>query len=287
MAANTLQRARARDPALTEAIPLGWADEQARRWFTAHSVLVGRIDQALFTGLLPKLKIAYSFADMLAFTDAHRRECRNFNDDFPPLHNEEIELEVDETEIEYEAFGARVELLEFCKLAMLLPTPGTACSICVADFDGKEDVRGNNPVLTVCKHFFHQDCLDKWVNESAMKTSNTCPECRTVLCEPRKRLHASLGIRLVAERGVDAISITDSSAAASVAAARLWPRLQRLNAHISSYLNRRGALPVNSEWSDIDDSGISSSDSGGIVRLRRITDIARMDRRDQMRLVNV
>jgi hypothetical protein len=110
------------------------------------------------------------------------------------LRDDIVKLEIEETEKEYESFGVRVELSALCRLAVLLPAEGTACSICVTDFDSTKDVGGKHPFLTKYKHFFHRDCLDKWVNASSMKTSNTCPECRTVLCEPRKCLHASSSI---------------------------------------------------------------------------------------------
>jgi hypothetical protein len=288
---DALQRARARNPEYAEVIEQvsqpGWTDDQIQRLFTLHLQLVKRTSRALFRGLLPKLTIEYSFVEMLAFTSAYRRESRNLDDDFPLLRDDLVELEIDETEGEYEAFGARVELLAFCRLAVLLPPPETACSICVTDFDGKEDVGGNHPVLTKCKHFFHWNCLDKWVNESAMKTSNTCPECRTVLCEPRKRLHASLGVRPAVEREDDASSVINSSAAASVVAETSWPRLQRLNARIAGHLSRRGALSVNHEWSDTNDSSMYSNDSGGLVVPRWVTEITRAERRDQLRIVNV
>jgi hypothetical protein len=120
-----------------------------------------------------------------------------------------------------------------------------------------------------------------------MKTSNTCPECRTVLCEPRKRLHASLGVRPAVEREDDASSVINSSAAASVVAETSWPRLQRLNARIAGHLSRRGALSVNHEWSDTNDSSMYSNDSGGLVVPRWVTEITRAERRDQLRIVNV
>ena len=288
---DALQRARARNPEYTEVMAQvmqpGWTDEQLQKLFRMHLELVKRINRALFQGLLPKLTIEYSFSKMLAFTSAYRRESQNLNDDFPLLRDDLVELEIDETEKEYEAFGARIELLEFCTPAVLLPVPGAACSICVTDFAGKEDAGGNHPVVTKCKHFFHQDCLDKWVNESAMKTSNTCPECRTVLCEPRKRLHASLGIRPAVELEDDASSITNSSAATSVMAAISWPRLQRLNARIASHVNRRDALSVNHEWSDTDDSNLSSDDSDDMVVPLRVTGIIRANHPAQLRIVNI
>jgi hypothetical protein len=45
--------------------------------------------------------------------------------------------------------------------------------------------------VTKCGHFFQQTCLDGWVNDSGMDTSNTCPSCRTKLCDRRQRRHVS------------------------------------------------------------------------------------------------
>lgn len=251
---DILQRAQAQNQEFAEVIAQvsqpGRTDEQVQKLLLMHLELTEGINRALFRGLLPKLTIEYSF------TSAYRRESQNLDDSFPLLREDTVELEVDETEKEYEAFGARVAIVAFCRLAVLLPPSGTSCSICVTEFEGQEDIGGNPPVLTKCEHFFHRDCLDKWVNESAMKTSNTCPECRTVLCEPRERLHASLGAVRTVDHEPDASSFTNSSAAASAVAATSWPRLQRLNARIASHLSGRSALSVNEAWSDTDHSSV-------------------------------
>jgi hypothetical protein len=288
---GALNRERDRNPEYAEVMAQlsqpGWTEEQIDRMFFMHLELVRRINRALFQGLLPRLRIEYSLAEMITFTSAYRRESQDLHDDFPLLRDHPVELEVDETEKEYEVMGDRVELSAFCKLTVLLPPRGTACAICVTDFDGKEDVEGDSPVLTKCKHFFHKDCLDKWVNKSAMKTSNTCPTCRTVLCKPRERLHASLEPMPRAQDENDASSITNSTAATSVVAATPWPRLQRLNTRIANHLSLRGGLDVHYDWSDSDDSSISASDSDEFVIPRRLNEIIHAERRDQLRIVNV
>ncbi|KAF1971086.1 hypothetical protein BU23DRAFT_200094 [Bimuria novae-zelandiae CBS 107.79] len=38
-------------------------------------------------------------------------------------------------------------------------------------------------------HVFHNLCLDKWVNCSAMDNANLCPHDRERLCDPRPRMH--------------------------------------------------------------------------------------------------
>ncbi|KAF3042961.1 hypothetical protein E8E12_008740 [Didymella heteroderae] len=290
---DTLQRTRAGNPEYAQVMAQvsqpGWTDEQVSRLFLMHLELVKRINCSLFQGLLPKFRLEYSFADMLAFTSAYRRESHNLDVEFPLLRDDPVELEVDETEKEYEVIGVRIdlELSEFCRLAVLLPPPGTAYSICVTDFDGKDDVEGDRPVLTKCKHLFHRDCLDKGVNESAMKTSNTCPECRKVLCKPRKRFHASLGPMPKADQDNDASSITNSSTAASVVTATSWPHVQRLNARTTNHVLRRSALSMGNESSDTDDSSIYSSDSDFLMGTRRMTESIRADRHDHLYIVNV
>jgi hypothetical protein len=54
--------------------------------------------------------------------------------------------------------------------------------------NGEED---NEIVVTKCGHFFHQVCLDGWVNDPGMEASNTCPSCRTKLCDRRQRRQVS------------------------------------------------------------------------------------------------
>ncbi|WCJ31818.1 RING/U-box superfamily protein [Euphorbia peplus] len=46
----------------------------------------------------------------------------------------------------------------------------TECSVCLSEFQEEESVR-----KLKCKHTFHKDCLDKWLQECRA----TCPLCRT------------------------------------------------------------------------------------------------------------
>ncbi len=43
-----------------------------------------------------------------------------------------------------------------------------SCSICQESFNESDDVN-----ILVCKHMFHKDCINQWLNRS-----NTCPLCR-------------------------------------------------------------------------------------------------------------
>jgi hypothetical protein len=43
------------------------------------------------------------------------------------------------------------------------------CMICIMDYEPGEQVR-----TMPCLHFFHKDCIDKWL----LTRSNTCPVCK-------------------------------------------------------------------------------------------------------------
>jgi hypothetical protein len=95
------------------------------------------------------------------------------------------------TEDEYRPAGDRIALTVFCQPAQTVPADST-CAVCVSDLEiGGEDP-DEKPVVTSCNHYFHPLCLDSWVNKSAMPTANTCPSCRTVLCDGRPRVPASM-----------------------------------------------------------------------------------------------
>ncbi|KAF1355756.1 hypothetical protein EJ07DRAFT_158092 [Lizonia empirigonia] len=156
------------------------------RTFTA------RIELAMFHEELPLLQETYGFRQMVAFTRAYRCEGRHRSGEFPFPLLQPVEFGINETEAEYRGVGERIALATFCKPAEAVPKD-TECSVCIAKVDGTEQDQDEQPVLTKCGHLFHRVCLDNWVNDSAMKASNTCPSCRTVLCNPRQRAHASVG----------------------------------------------------------------------------------------------
>lgn len=57
-------------------------------------------------------------------------------------------------------------------------TAQSECTICLLDYNDETKTE------TECNHFFHQECLDKW-----LQTNYTCPLCRTelkknTLCRP-------------------------------------------------------------------------------------------------------
>ena len=47
--------------------------------------------------------------------------------------------------------------------------PPHQCLICLDDYEPEEDLR-----VMSCKHFFHQNCVDKWLQVGR----NNCPACR-------------------------------------------------------------------------------------------------------------
>ena len=51
----------------------------------------------------------------------------------------------------------------------------SSCCICLADFDDKDVLRS----VPNCGHFFHQICVDKW-----LQLHPTCPFCRNSLLDP-------------------------------------------------------------------------------------------------------
>lgn len=255
----------------------GYTQEQLDKLFSMHRRIMKRINLALFHGLLLKLHAEYSLTEMVMFTRAYRREDHNLDDDFPLLRDDIVELDVDETEAEYKVAGERVEPSAFCKPAKSVPKD-TECSVCLIEFDGTKEAEDELPVLTECGHFFHKVCLDKWVNDSAMKASNTCPSCRTVLCEPRERLHASVGDVPEANDENGALS-SNSSTAGSLVAVPSWPRLQRLNARITTHLSVGSNRTADRDVSDTDDSSISSGDTDGSVVSHRVLEIIRAERR--------
>ncbi|KAI3691924.1 hypothetical protein L6452_31727 [Arctium lappa] len=57
------------------------------------------------------------------------------------------------------------------------------CSVCLNDVGGGDPIRE----LVNCRHVFHRECLDRWVDEGQV----TCPLCRSMLLPPKKLLSAA------------------------------------------------------------------------------------------------
>ena len=54
---------------------------------------------------------------------------------------------------------------------LYLENKDKTCSICMEEFKIGENVK-----ILGCEHYFHKDCVVKW-----LKTDNTCPNCRTIV----------------------------------------------------------------------------------------------------------
>ncbi|KAJ7951171.1 E3 ubiquitin-protein ligase RHA1B [Quillaja saponaria] len=67
-----------------------------------------------------------------------------------------------------------------------------SCAVCLYEFEGGEEIRW----LKNCKHIFHRDCLDRWMDHD----QKTCPLCRTpfvpddMQAEFNQRLRAASGV---------------------------------------------------------------------------------------------
>jgi hypothetical protein len=125
-------------------------------------------------------------------------------DQYPPWPGlEQLHSSVTDTDDHLHPVGDRVKLEKFCEPAQDIPEK-TTCSVCMEDVveNGSaetkdkdkvkhEDESADETVVTKCGHFFHRVCLDTWVNDSGMKTSNSCPSCREELSQGRERKHVS------------------------------------------------------------------------------------------------
>ncbi|KAH6642110.1 hypothetical protein C7974DRAFT_408692 [Boeremia exigua] len=140
--------------------------------------------------------LKYSTKEMVAFTRGYQQEDSNANDGIPSPEGPSTEFEIDDTEAEYKGIGKRIEPWNFCRIPYSIPEDAQ-CSVCMTEVKVRN--RDEKYVQTKCGHIFHQLCLDTWVNDSGMKASNTCPSCRTVLCMPRERLHASVEVPMTGQ----------------------------------------------------------------------------------------
>lgn len=54
------------------------------------------------------------------------------------------------------------------------------CTICLECIDGNHEIRE----LCNCRHLFHRECLDTWIDEGQV----SCPLCRSMLLPPKVNL---------------------------------------------------------------------------------------------------
>ncbi|KAF2252149.1 hypothetical protein BU26DRAFT_561917 [Trematosphaeria pertusa] len=121
------------------------------------------------------------------FVDAIKTTCSNENEDieYPRYIGSWVEAAPDDTAVEYRPTGNPIPREKFCHSYRTLPED---CGVCQEEITQAEAEAGG-VVSTLCGHLFHDECLYQWVNGSAMSKANTCPVCRTVLCEARDREH--------------------------------------------------------------------------------------------------
>lgn len=106
----------------------------------------------------------------------------------------------DDDDDQYVPDGPRIHLDAFCRPAPSAPLLSDIdCVICNNSVTTLET--GDETVVTACQHYYHAECLTSWVNDSAVRSSNTCPQCRTVMCEAR----ATKPVENVMESGSDYI----------------------------------------------------------------------------------
>lgn len=232
--------------------------------------LTTRLMLAVFHESLPKLREEYSFKDMLAFTRSFRREGMvDDSDEIPSLQYRTIEYNVDNTEVEYEGVGERIQLSAFCK-PLDSVSDKIKCSVCMTETNTAVQDQDSQAVETQCGHVFHKLCLDKWVNESGMKASNTCPSCRTVLCSPRERLHAS--VEASAMNGSDEEQLLSSPEVWSInsVSTSSRSRIRWLEARIAAHVDSDAGDWEDNELSDNDGFSIASNISSDALPASRV-----------------
>jgi hypothetical protein len=158
-------------------------------WFS--SIMTRRITFAIVLAHRAQIRERMSYAQRFSVERGFRREEVDRNKALPffeiGLTNSDVNME----EVELEPTGKPVPLADFCEPAAVVPK-GEVCPICM----GSVGVEEGDAVVTKCTHFFHQVCLNEWVNLSCMDASNACPTCRAEMCRVRER-------RLVDDAEVD------------------------------------------------------------------------------------
>jgi hypothetical protein len=148
--------------------------------------LTVEVQGAMAQAHIPTCRANMSFREFVQASRGYKDAMLHSKTDIPWTYLGESDGDViSDVDDDLQPTGERVPLKDFCKPAQNVPK-GSACSVCMTDVD-KNDKDEEQPVVTKCAHFFHQICLDSWVNESAMNGANACPQCRTELCQARAR----------------------------------------------------------------------------------------------------
>jgi hypothetical protein len=127
-----------------------------------------------------------------------RREDDDMLRDGTPL-----QFQPDETSTEHTATGSPVPRHEFCSQYTVPRAPDGVCPICQESYVGGFTAVNADLVVARCaaEHAFHGECLDEWVNGSAMLNSNTCPVDRERICRARDVVHVAGLMVPMEERG--------------------------------------------------------------------------------------
>jgi hypothetical protein len=164
-------------------------DEARLRACMYNATLTRQIFHGLMVGLRPALHDNYNFAQFRIVARGYGvEEWRRTDLPDPEIFGIQIVLPEVCVKEEYRPTGKRVPLRQFCEPAKTVPD-GCTCSICANDVETEGDAA---LVVTACGHYFHQTCIDAWVNESCMRTANLCPICRAKMCAVRPRVPASM-----------------------------------------------------------------------------------------------
>jgi hypothetical protein len=154
-----------------------------------HSTMTQRVTFAIIGAQCPLFRERMSSFQYLNVGRGFRREELVRDKPFPfygiDFFDDDDDADMEEAELA--PTGEPVPLADFCEPTTVVPE-GEECPICTASVKDE----GEDAVVTKCLHFFHQECLNKWVNE---------------LCRMR-RMHAPP----VAQRCVDSASGTLSMA---------------------------------------------------------------------------
>lgn len=70
-------------------------------------------------------------------------------------------------------------LTTFSDITERMPGVSDTCAVCLSQLDEHDEVRE----LRNCRHVFHKDCIDRWVDHDADHDDNhnSCPLCRAPL----------------------------------------------------------------------------------------------------------
>jgi hypothetical protein len=187
---DMIQQRRAAHPDFVEAeavvLPLDTPDALAGA-FLLNVPVTARFLEVLLAAHFPAWWECLSFRRFFQVSKSFAEEYHN---DFEPPYPELTEahaLLTSDLGQNLKPVGECIPLGEFCQSTQDVP-PNSTCSVCITEML-QSDSEAEKPVVTECHHFFHEACLDAWVNGSCMNMSGHCPSCRSRMCRTRERSH--------------------------------------------------------------------------------------------------